>query len=57
MIKLIRVIANLAINEDAGLVIANRNDLFDILLKILGKLFIFLFLFSFKINNLCIFRN
>ncbi len=37
MIKLIRVIANLAINEDAGLVIANRNDLFEILLKILGK--------------------
>ena len=51
MIKLIRVIANLAINEDAGLVIANRNDLFEILLKILGKLFIFIFLFHFKINN------
>jgi len=51
MIKLIRVIANLAINEDAGLVIANRNDLFEILLKILGELFIFIFLFHFKINN------
>jgi hypothetical protein len=37
MIKLIRVVANLAINEDAGYTLSNRQDLLDILLKILGK--------------------
>ncbi len=37
MIKLIRVIANLAINEQAGVLLANKQDLFDVLLKILGK--------------------
>jgi hypothetical protein len=38
MIKLIRVVANLAINENAGNVIANNVELFEILLKILGNL-------------------
>lgn len=42
MIKLIRVIANLAINEEAGSEIANRVDLFDILIKILGYFSYFL---------------
>jgi hypothetical protein len=37
MIKLIRVVANLAINENAGYTLSNRQDLLDILLKILGK--------------------
>ena len=36
MIKIVRVIANLAINEKAGCLLANKQDLFDILLKILG---------------------
>ena len=36
LIKLIRVLANLAINEIAGAEIANRADLFEILIKILG---------------------
>lgn len=35
LIKFMRVIANIAINEQAGLIIANRSDLFVILLKIL----------------------
>jgi hypothetical protein len=37
MIKIIRVIANLAINEKAGHLLANKQDLFDVLLKILGN--------------------
>ena len=37
MIKLIRVIANLAINENAGNIIASNPEIFNILLKILGK--------------------
>lgn len=36
MIKLIRVVANLAINENAGYTLSNRQDLLDILLRILG---------------------
>jgi hypothetical protein len=36
MIKIVRVIANLAINEKAGYLLANKQDLFDVLLKILG---------------------
>lgn len=39
MIKLVRVLANLAINEQAGTLLATRADLFEILLKILGKHF------------------
>lgn len=38
MIKFIRVIANLAINENAGEQLANRQDLLDTILKILGNL-------------------
>jgi hypothetical protein len=38
MIKLIRVVANLAINEHAGGLLATKPELFDVLLKILGKL-------------------
>lgn len=41
MIKLIRVVANLAINEEAGFEIANRTDLFDLLLRILGNIYLF----------------
>ena len=37
MIKLIRVIANLAISEQVGLQLSERLDLIDIILKILGK--------------------
>lgn len=37
LIKFVRVIANVAINEEAGTTLANRPDLFEILLKILGK--------------------
>ena len=36
MIKLIRVVANLAINDNAGYLLSNRPDLLEILLKILG---------------------
>ncbi len=36
LIKFIRVLANLAINEKAGSDIANRSDLLEILLRILG---------------------
>ncbi len=36
MIKLIRVIANLSINEQIGYEISKREDCLDILLKILG---------------------
>jgi len=35
MIKLIRVLANLAISEDVGYKLANKHDLIDMLLKIL----------------------
>jgi armadillo repeat-containing protein 2 len=38
LIKLVRVIANLAINEKAGTMIAQRNDLMQVLLNILGKI-------------------
>lgn len=37
LIKFIRVIANLAINEEAGDRLASRQDLLDVLLKILGS--------------------
>lgn len=37
LIKFVRVIANVAINENAGAILANRPDLFEILLKILDS--------------------
>ncbi len=37
LIKVIRFIANLAINEDAGVELANTKDLIDVLLSILGN--------------------
>jgi hypothetical protein len=36
MIKVIRFLANLAINEDAGVELANTKDLIDVLISILG---------------------
>ena len=36
MIKTVRLIANLAINEDAGTELANKKELIDTLISILG---------------------
>lgn len=48
LIKYVRVVANLAISEDVGEKLAKREDVLDILLKILGKI-IFKFMKIFKV--------